>query len=125
MEKRILFGPETLQHLDNIRAIMAQLPGTEEYLCFETPAFRVKKKLLLRLQPDGDTLAVRSPDRDWWIQHHPDIFFVTPHFYNYPTVLLSLNKISKYLLQSVLTDGWKSIAPKTLLKQYQADLSGN
>jgi len=118
MEKRILFGAQTLQHLDTIRQIAKQLPGTEEYLCFDTPAFRVKKKLLARLQPDGDTLAVRSPDRDWWIQHHPNSFFVTPHFYNYPTVLLSLNKTPVDLLKAVLLDGWRSIATKTLLKQY-------
>jgi hypothetical protein len=118
MEKEVLFSARTQAYLETIREIVKQLPGTEEYICFGTPAFRTKKRLIARLQEDGNTLSVYAADRDIWINQYPEMFFVTPHFYNYPAVLLKLSVIPTRLLRQVITEAWQQTAPKSMLKQH-------
>lgn len=40
--------------------MLLALPGVEEELCFGTPAFSVRLKLLARLKEDGGTLVVAA-----------------------------------------------------------------
>ncbi len=51
---------DVFHHLDLVRKAVVSLPCVEEYTCFQTPAFRVKKKLLARVREDGETLAVHA-----------------------------------------------------------------
>jgi hypothetical protein len=55
---------DTFHYLENIRTILQPLPGIEEYRCFGTPAFRIRKKLLARIQEDGETIAIHCRNRD-------------------------------------------------------------
>src|SRR5476651_828217 len=109
---------DTLHYLNLMRKVLLPLPGVEEYTCFGTPAFRVKKKLLARVREDGETVAIHCDDRDVWIDAEPAVFFVTEHYFKYPTVLLKLEKASKATITKVLTEAWEQIAPKTILKAY-------
>jgi len=108
----------TLHYLDTIRNILSPYPGIEEYSCFGTPAFRVKKKLLARLKEDGETLAVRCWEREVWMRARPDIFFITEHYRNYPTVLVRLVKVNSSDLEKILTGAWREIAPKKIIKEF-------
>jgi hypothetical protein len=109
---------DTFYYLDMVRRIVLQLPGVEEYTCFGTPAFRVKKKLLARMKEDGKTLAIHSDEREIWMRKDPDIFFITDHYRNYPMLLIKLPIIKQGDLKRLLSDAWKQIAPKRLLKEY-------
>ena len=97
---------------------MLALPGVTEGTCFGTPAFYVNKKLLARLKEDGETLMVHTDERDRWMKMNPDIFFVTDHYRNYPSMLIRLGKVSQKDLKKLLTDAWKNRANKTLLKSW-------
>ena len=44
----------------------------------------------------------------------PDVFFTEPHYNGYPAVLVRLPAIDVGLLEKVLTDAWRSRAPKTV-----------
>jgi hypothetical protein len=95
-----------------------EFPGTEESTSYGTPAFKVKKKLLLRLKEDGETLVIHSDDRDIWINDDTTVFFFTDHYRNYPYVLVRLKKIKKKKLQMLLVQCWKEIAPQKLVKEW-------
>jgi hypothetical protein len=52
----------------------------------------VKKRFLARLKEDGETLVVKVGDeeRDILLAADPEVFFLTPHYFGYPTVLIRL-----------------------------------
>jgi len=89
---------------DDVRKIALAIPGVEESTSYGTPAFKLKKKLLLRLKEDGETIAaiVGFDNRDLLLTAEPKIFFTTPHYDGYPTVLVRLNKISAAKLRDVV-----------------------
>jgi hypothetical protein len=106
-------------YLDKIRKTIMALPGVNEGTCFGTPAFYVNKKLLARLKEDGETLMVHTDVRDQWMKKNSDVFFVTDHYLNYPSMLIRLAKVSDKDLTKLLTDAWKNRANKTLLKNWK------
>lgn len=46
--------------IELVRRLALALPGVEEGVCFGTPAFYVRRKLMLRLWEDGEILGVIS-----------------------------------------------------------------
>jgi hypothetical protein len=110
-----------LTHWKIVRQAMQDLnfPATEESTSYGTPAFKVKKKLLLRLKEDGETIMIHSDDRDVWLEDDPDVFFFTEHYRNYPAVLVRLKKIGKKKLRVLIMQCWKEIAPLKLVDQWK------
>ena len=99
-------------HLQFLRNFLLALPGVEERLTHGTPGFYVQKKFLARLWENGEVLAVRTDDRDKWINTDPDIFFFTDHYKNYPTVLVNLERVEPDMLEQLLTEAWMGRASK-------------
>jgi hypothetical protein len=104
-------------YLDFIQKAVKTLPGVTEKPCFDTPAFYVAGKLFTRLKEDGETLAIHTTDRDKWMQEDPDTFFITDHYQNYKYMLIALGSVKPEILQNLLTEAWKSRAPKKLLQE--------
>jgi hypothetical protein len=109
---------DTFHYLDTVRKVALHMPEAEEYICYGTPAFRVKKKLMARIREDGKTLAIHSEEREAWMKKDPDIFFITDHYRNYPMLLVNLSLVKHDDLKTLFLDAWKQIAPKRLLKEY-------
>ena len=61
-----------------VREIMAVFPETVESTSYGTPAYKVNKKLLIRLKEDGETLVLHSDDRDIFLAKDPSVFI--PNF---------------------------------------------
>jgi hypothetical protein len=102
---------------DTVRELMLAMPGVEEGSSYGTPAFKVKKKLIVRLKEDGETLVVQCgfDERDFRMSARPNVFFNTPHYHGYPTVLVHLGKVSMKDLRDLLEMSWRRQAPKSLL----------
>lgn len=103
-----------------VQAIMKTFPETEEGISFGTPSFRVRKKFISRLR-EPDVLVVKVEDlllRDGLMQAKPSIYFITPHYEDYPAVLVRLSQISDAELEDLLTDAWYASAPKRLAKAF-------
>jgi len=111
-----------LSHWKVVRELMDELlfPGTEESTSYGTPAFKVKKKLLLRLKEDGESLVIHSDDRDVWLAEDPTVFFITDHYRDYPYVLVRLKKIGKKKLRMLLVQSWKELAPQKLVEEWES-----
>ena len=82
--------------LATIRKVALSFPSVEEGTSYGTPAFKLGKKLLVRLHQDGASLVLKVGDatRDHLLQADPDTFFITDHYRGHPYVLAHLNRLS-------------------------------
>lgn len=105
-----------LSTFDTVREIVPALPGVEEGTSYGTPALRVRRKFLCRLREDGETLVVKVDfdTREVLLQADPAVFFTTPHYDGYPSVLVRLPAIQPENLREVLKTAWRIHAPKKL-----------
>ena len=102
-----------------VQRIALALPEVTEGVYFDTPAFYVRKKLLLRLWEDGETLVVKvdPADRPRYLEQWPDTFYLTDHYRNYPTMLVYLTSINEDALRGVIEGAWRRVAPKRLVSR--------
>lgn len=105
-----------LSTFDTVREIALTLPGVEEGTSYGTLAFRVRKKFLCRLREDGETLVVKMDfdTRELLLQADPAVFFTTPHYDGYPSVLVRLAAIQPEALRELLETAWWMQAPRKL-----------
>ena len=94
------------------------LPGVVESTSYGTPALKVDGKLLVRLKEDGETLVLRMDfvNRDLLLREEPDLFFLTDHYLNYPSILLRLTRVTPARLAELLEDAWRLVAPRRRLE---------
>ena len=114
-------GKHARSGFDAIRQFALALPGVEEYTCYGTPAFRVRKKLMVRLREDGDTLVVKCEDsrRELLMQVDPDTYFLEPHYIGWSVVLVRLSRIRRDSLQRLLEEAWAGLASKRQLAEHK------
>jgi hypothetical protein len=106
--------------LGELREIALALPGVHEGTSFGTPAFRLGTKFLARLWEDGEVLVIRIGifERDALMHTEPDKYFITPHYADYPAVLVRLAAVEPAELRDLLVDAWHQQAPKRLAAQF-------
>jgi hypothetical protein len=117
---------------EDVASITAGLPQTTEPTL---RTWRVGKKLLVWERPlrkadlaalgssaaDGDILGARVSDEGVkfaLIAEAPGVYFTTPHFDGYPSVLVRLAEIGIGDLEELITDAWLVQAPKKLVKEF-------
>lgn len=52
------------------------------------------------------------------LQEAPETFFVTPHYQNYPGVIVRLATVQPGQLRELLIDAWRIAAPKRLVREF-------
>ena len=109
--------------IELVRSMALALPGVEEGACHGTPAFYVRRKLMLRLWEDGETLVVRFPKekRTALIRQNPDVFSVTDHYRNYPAVLVDLLAVKPALLGRMIEGAWRLQASRKQVADYDCN----
>jgi hypothetical protein len=108
---------------DDVRTIALSLPETEERPSYGTPGFRVKDRLFARIREPG-VLVVWCADegeKDFLIRAEPEKFFTIPHYDGYPSVLVRLDAVDRDELAELLTDAWRTRAPKRLAASFETD----
>jgi hypothetical protein len=108
--------------LDAVRALALALPETTERTSFGTPAFFVKNKLFGRMREDGELFVLRTGffERDALIASAPEIYSTTPHYKDYPSVLVRLATVDPEEFRELLIESWRFVAPKRLLATFDA-----
>ena len=105
---------------EKARALGLELPDTVEGTSYGTPALKVRDKMFARLREDGETLVVWTDflEREALTQGDPETFFITPHYDDYPLVLIALEHVDAQELRELLIESWRQRAPKRLLRAY-------
>jgi hypothetical protein len=120
---------------DDVAEIALGLPEVAEEPVFGDRAWKVRKKLFvwerpLRKKeveqlgdaaPGGEILGVRVPDEEAkaaLLASEPEIYFTTPHFDGYPSVLVRLARIPRADLEEAIVEAWLSRAPKRVAKAW-------
>jgi hypothetical protein len=109
---------------DDVRKIALAWLEVEDGTSYGTPALKVRKKMLVRLREDGDSLVmpgVPQDERDMLIGSRPKIFHFTDHYRDYPIVLIRLSKASRSIVEPLLRRHWRTLASKAALKAHDAN----
>ena len=106
---------------ETVRSLALALPEVEEGTWFGTPAFKVRKRSFARLREDGLLVLRVDPGlREVLIRERPEAYSVTPHYQDYPYVLVRLGAVDGEELGDLLADGWAEVAPKRLAAGFVA-----
>jgi hypothetical protein len=122
---------------DDVRRIALALPGVIEEtrwgnttwcvngkgFVWERPLRKADLAALGDKAPAGDILGVMVPDlgvKEALLADDPRVYFTTPHFNGYPSVLVELANATVADLEEVVPEAWLCRAPKRLAKEYLA-----
>lgn len=101
--------------------IALSLPGAELSTSYGTPSVKVRGRLMSRWRTEAEgALAIRCDflDRQILLQAHPEVFFLTEHYRDYPMILIRLEKISRRELLDVVDRAWRLVAPASSVREH-------
>jgi hypothetical protein len=107
----------------DVVAVARRFPGVEEGQSYGTPSLKVRGKFMCRLRTNPDALVMRVidlADAEALLKGQPDVFFVTPHYENYPVVLVRLDAVDREQLAELIEDAWRLQAPKRVVAAFDA-----
>lgn len=102
-----------LNDLARVRRIALSLADVEEGTTFGYPAFKIGGKPFAwfpkKKEVEPGTLGVRMSflERDHRIASHPDIYYVTPHYKDYPSVLVRVWLLKDAALRELLASSYE------------------
>jgi len=108
---------------DDVRTIALAWPQVEDGSSYGTPALKVRKKLLVRLKEDGDSLVmpgVPIDERDMLVESQPRVFYFTDHYKDYPYVLIRLSRTGRTIVEPLLRRQWRTLASKAVVREFDA-----
>jgi hypothetical protein len=97
--------------LTRVRAFAMKLPDVEEGTTFGYPAFKVGGKAFAwfpkKKEVEPGSLGVRMSilERDFRIKDTPAVYYVTPHYKDYTSVLARVDVMSDADLRELLESG--------------------
>src|SRR5438552_18200498 len=116
-------APMKRDGLSRVRAIAIKLPDVEEGSTFGFPAFKVGGKTFAwfpkKKEVEPDTLGVRMSilEREYRIAAEPRIYYVTPHYHDYPSVLARPARMSDARLRELLESGYEFMVAEAKRKR--------
>jgi len=93
---------------DIVRKIGRAFPGVEESTCFGQPALKINGRMFTCVashrsaEPGSLVVLVDFPRRQELLAEAPDVYYVTDHYVEYPSVLVRLEKIQPDALRGLL-----------------------
>jgi hypothetical protein len=116
---------ESAMTFNDIRTIALAWPEVEDGTSYGTPALKVRKKMLVRLREDNDSLVMPSvpqDEREMLVERRPKIFYFTDHYKDYPIVLLRLSKAHRTIVEPLLRRRWRELASKAVVREFDRKL---
>jgi hypothetical protein len=125
-----------MANLNDVHRLALRLPQTVERssreglldwrvkdksFAWKRPLRRADLQALSDAAPRGPILAARVPDlgaKQALLADDADVYFTTPHFDGYPSILVRLDRITLPELEELLVEAWLSRAPKRLAAEY-------
>lgn len=115
-------GPLALAYA-RVLDIAARFPGVEDTRAYGTPCIKVKGKVMARLRTEAEgglALRVDMLDRHMLLQADPQAFYLTPHYEDWPMVLVNLMEVRWDAMPGLIEDAWRMVAPPRLVRDYDA-----
>jgi len=106
---------------ETVRELGLAFPEVEESTSYGQPGLRVRRKLFAWMSPsEVGALCVRvDPDeRELLLESNPNAYFTTPHYANYPAVLIRFQHITGEELAERIEDAWLLRAPKRVVDEF-------
>jgi len=103
---------------DAVREIALALPDVEEGSLHGSPTVKISGWLLacpaLRKSAEANSIVVRvgTQQRAALLTRDPNVYYVTDHYHNYPSVLARLDRIDRKTLRELLEMGRRFIASR-------------
>lgn len=108
---------------DDVRKFALTWPEVEDGTSYGTPALKMRKKMLVRLKEDGDSLVVADvpiDERAMLVESQPKIFYFTDHYADYPIVLIRLSRAKRAIVEPFLRRRWRGLASKAARAAFDA-----
>ncbi|MBS0360678.1 MAG: MmcQ/YjbR family DNA-binding protein [Proteobacteria bacterium] len=112
---------------EEMEAIVMAFPGVERGMSYGSPAFKVNGKFFTRLRKEDASLVVMEvgfDEREMLMEAEPATFHFTAHYKDYPCVLARIESLHPGSLQAFLERRWRKVAPKKLVKEWEARTAG-
>jgi hypothetical protein len=109
---------------DDVRKIALAWPEVEDGTSYCTPALKVRKKMLVRLKEDGDSLVMPGipfDERDMLVESQPKRFYFTDHYKDYPMVLIRLSRAKRATVEPLLRRQWRTLASKAAVRAIESE----
>ena len=103
---------------DRVKALGLELPRVTMGTYFGGLALKLDGRILAcmatnkQAEPDSLVVLIDFFERDLRIQNEPDVYYLKPHYVNYPCVLARLGKIGDAALRELLESGWRFVNQK-------------
>ena len=105
--------PKRVQGFDIVLDAARALPGVEQSMTWGTDALKVHGRLLacraIHKSAEPNSIVVKIPidQREELIAAEPDIYYLTEHYVNYPSVLVRLSRIHRDALRDLLAMAYR------------------
>jgi hypothetical protein len=113
-----------------VRAIGETLPGVEVTKYWGVPALKVGGKMFACMtnhkSAEPNTLAVRMDfaERDALIEEEPSIYYLKPHYVDYPCVLVRLGRVRRDALRGLLLGAYRFVRQQAKRPRRRRTTSG-
>jgi hypothetical protein len=108
---------------DTVRKLALALPGVEESTSYGATSFKVRGRLMacqaINKSAEPNCLVVKIPfdARDELIAAEPDVYYLTDHYVNYPSVLVRLSRVHRDALRGLLVMAQRFAADEAKAKR--------
>ena len=125
--------PRKSVDFDAVREIAKALPDVEESTSYGATSFKVRGRLLAcpavnrSAEPGSLVVRIDLPQRAELLATEPDVYYLTPHYEPYCSILVRLDRISRKSLRNLLGLAWvfvTSEAPKARRKAGKTRAAG-
>jgi hypothetical protein len=105
--------------LARVRAIAGEMEEVEEGTTFGYPAFKVRGKTFAwfpkKKEVESGSLGVRMSilEREYLIGRQPSVYYVTPHYQDYTSVLARIDLMKDKQLRELLDAGYEFVLTDT------------
>jgi hypothetical protein len=125
--------PRESVDFETVRQIAMALPAVKAATSYGATSFKVRGRLLAcpainrSAEPGSLMVRIDLPQRTELLAAEPDVYYLTPHYEPYSSVLVRLERISRESLRNLLGLAWvfvTSEAPKGRRKARKTRAAG-
>ena len=105
----------TKDYFARVRRLGLKLADVEEATSWGAPALKVRGKMFAcvptnkQAEPESVVFRLSFVERDLRLDAEPDLYYLKPHYVNYPCVLARVKRLSDGALKELLETSWRFV----------------